>query len=307
MELKHCVSIPISDDSCLPPAPPPTKSTRVCFVSDDTLLYAVGNTLRLSSIADDSSASPDSFIFSSTNRGVSSFAFNNAAKFVAYAPRRLNPEIVVVKHPEMTPVCTVQNGTELEYVALDFSRDGSRLAGLGGVADFKLVIYDLEVTKVKDVPARNPKKIIEIALPHSCDLVSFNPSDSNQVAVKAGNKVLVYKLVLLQSAYVVDTVECMLPVLSTSSVTTFIWGLSNVLFVGDSTGDVHVYNGSSGAYLLELPATSPNGLEISRVQSLVLSSTHLVVGCDNGLVQWRKMRGGGGAVLDSEAEVQQVS
>ena len=135
LQCSSTLALPMNSNSSLPPAPP--TLSKMVFVNESSVIHATGNTLRVFQPFQGVSSSPDDFIFSETGRGVSSFAYSLKLKRLAFSSRRLNPEIVVREYPpanaadppEASHALTITDGTELEYVDLAFSRDGTMLAG----------------------------------------------------------------------------------------------------------------------------------------------------------------------------------
>ena len=134
LEAKSSFAFPMNASSSLPPAPRTLAKTS--FVSESRVMHATGNTLRVFQPFVDST-SEENFIYSETGRGVSAFSYSLKLKRLAFSSRRLNPEIVVREFPpanaadppEASHILSITDGTELEYVDLAFSRDGTMLAG----------------------------------------------------------------------------------------------------------------------------------------------------------------------------------
>lgn len=63
------------------------------------------------------------------------------------------------------------------------------LAALGGVSDFKLIIWEVKTNEAE--------KVVSVDLPCACKKVEFDPSNPDYVACLAedGSKILVFKTV----------------------------------------------------------------------------------------------------------------
>ncbi|GMI02333.1 hypothetical protein TrLO_g7419 [Triparma laevis f. longispina] len=264
------MSLPFSPSSSLPPAPLP--NSKFSFINESRVMHGLGNSLRTFQALTGTSASGDDFIFAETGRGISTFAYSLKTKRLAYSSRRLQPEINIKSYPPSTdstnpsPSVTITDGTELEYVDLSFSRDGTMLAALGGVSDFKLIIWEVKTNEAE--------KVVSVDLPCACKKVEFDPSNPDYVACLAedGSKILVFKTVKILGRYESDLSTATLDTTTPNSISSFTWGFEGFLLIGSTTGDITLYSSRMGEKGMKLPGGSP-----SPVISVTLSLTHYIV------------------------------
>ena len=139
------------------------------YVDAETIMQVCGNGLRFFS----SRSGQQSFMWAKGSTGISAATSHSKTKRFAYAMRTSNPEIYVHIFPENTLQATLKGGTDLEYSALTFSRDGRLLAGIGKLTDYKFAVWD--------IASESLLKGGEISLPVPCNFVSFNPLNPFQL------------------------------------------------------------------------------------------------------------------------------
>ncbi len=161
-----------------------------------------------------------------------------------------------------------------------FSRDSNRFCALGGVNDFRLVIWNV-------ASLSNPDLLCSISLPLSCSKVFFDPSNSDFIALLSsdGSKVLVYRIVKSLDKFDADLTTIELPE-GSPSITSVVWSRSGGLLLGDASGNLHTFDSKTAALLASLPpASEANG---SAVVHIVLSHGYFIVAHKDGIVLWYK-------------------
>ncbi|XP_016121772.1 cilia- and flagella-associated protein 44-like, partial [Sinocyclocheilus grahami] len=63
-------------------------------------------------------------------------------QYLAVAEKGHQPNIIIYEYPSLQPYRILRGGTGSEYSFVDFNRDGSLLASVGGAPDYMLTLWD---------------------------------------------------------------------------------------------------------------------------------------------------------------------
>ena len=113
-----------------------------------------------------------SFACRQSQRHARWFVCTSRARLIAVAEQSAQPSITLYRHPDLEVQAEFTDGTEFEFCAVAFSRDSSRLVGLGGRTDFRVNVWD--------VASRERVVGVEGTAPARCTAVSFNPRDASE-------------------------------------------------------------------------------------------------------------------------------
>jgi WD40 repeat protein len=151
------------------------------FIDEEHACYLHGNGISIVNV--DKPEECD-FIANSWERGISALTTSPQLGCIAYAPRMHNPVIRVIQYPEKEIKATLEDGTDLEYIDMSFSRDGTRLAAISAATDYKLFVWNVETGE----------KLITQVLPTSCRFCSINPSDADLICTGGRRGLFVWRL-----------------------------------------------------------------------------------------------------------------
>jgi hypothetical protein len=156
---------------------------EICAVDEDVIAYACGNSVAFIS----SVSGKQEFLIGKANGGVTSIAFNWKQRLFAFSTHTINPVIHLYNVADkFEPKIDLVGGATLKYAALNFSRDGTRLLGIGELTDFCLHIWDtITGTKLSGFEAK---------LPVACTFGSFNPANQDEICTGGENGIFFWSL-----------------------------------------------------------------------------------------------------------------
>lgn len=97
---------------------------------------------------------------------------------IAAAEYGLNPEVHIYRSKTKELAYSFKMDTTVKCIGMVFSRDGKYLLMIGGVPDFKISIFDVELNKKIVMPeTKLPCK------PEEFISAKFNPSNKNQFCI----------------------------------------------------------------------------------------------------------------------------
>lgn len=180
---------------------------RFIFVSDCDIVHIEGNSLRKSclwrvhtksSSQVSATDTPNFEIWAGlSSLGFSCHAYCSQRDLLAYSERKPNPEILVVSYPQRRKICIISGFAANEYTSLAFSRDGTRIAGLGfGNIDKQIWIWKVDQQSSSTHNSRSEERekdassipskgllVASINLRFEGMTCMFNPYNFNEVAV----------------------------------------------------------------------------------------------------------------------------
>jgi hypothetical protein len=168
----------------------------VCAVDEDVIAYACGNCVAFIS----SVSGKQDFLVGKGNGGVTAIAFNWRQRYFAFSTHTVNPPVHVYCVEKLgekfEPKPDLVGGATLKYAALNFSRDGTRLLGIGELTDFQVHIWDTTTsTKLAGFEAK---------LPAACTFGSFNPGNQNEICTGGENGIFFWDLQKSMDDYIIE-------------------------------------------------------------------------------------------------------
>jgi WD40 repeat protein len=109
-------------------------------MNDSKLLTITGNALLMI----DLNTMEQDFLIGIDGGGIGAIAVHPSGTLFAVGEKGTNPNVYVYEYPEIKLVRVLRNGTERAYSDMRFSKDGSKLATVGGAPDYLLYIWDWE-------------------------------------------------------------------------------------------------------------------------------------------------------------------
>jgi hypothetical protein len=154
--------------------------TALRFVDEKRAVYVHG---AGAVVLDVSTGDVDFFVCGGA-RGVSCVAASPNTGTLAVAKRERNPCIQVYQYPTKRLKASLRGGTDLEFVDMAFSRDGTQLAAIAALTDYKFTIWNVEDGSV----------VVQAKLPQSCVGVAFDPSSTADLATWGKHGVYFWKV-----------------------------------------------------------------------------------------------------------------
>jgi WD40 repeat protein len=250
----------------------------LCMLDEDTVMYPAGNAVAFAG-----SQTSQSFVKSSTPGGISAIASNWTTKSIALAPRTKNPEIQIISHIDQQRKATLKDGTSLEYSAVAFTRDGSRVLGVGTLTDFQLTVWG-----VKD-----EKKLCTEKMPYACDFGSFNPAGGDDICTGGKNGLCFWKLVnILGEKFELKQTACELPADGDnnelrSQFTCHCWTAADGVWAGNAAGEIMLFKQDQTAPAEIIKLSGDNVC----ANAVLISRDHLIVATSDGEIQWFALDG----------------
>ena len=151
------------------------------FIDDDHVCFLHGNCVAVAKVD-----APErvEFLTHAFERGVSAFATNHRTSCVALCPRAHDPSVLVARWPSREVKATLTGGTDLEYVAVAFSRDGGRVVAISAATDHALFVWDVA----------SQAKLISAPLLSASRFVSVNPADPDLLCTGGRKGLVLWRL-----------------------------------------------------------------------------------------------------------------
>jgi len=250
------------------------------MLDEETIMYNCGNSLLFVS----SATGAQNFLFNESNGGISAIASNWATRSIAYAPVENNPAIQIYTYPDKRLKATLADGTDLEYAAIDFSRDGSRVLGIGKLTDFKVCVWEV-ATEMK-------LEGCDTEMPFGCSFGSFDPSNADRFCTGGENGFIFWEVdrSLEKPAlkYTLCSVEASAHESEEQSAahnqfTCHFWDAEGGCYAGNSLGEILLFKQGDSK---PASTTKLDGKGTVCATALLLTKEHLVVGRSDGTVQW---------------------
>ncbi|KAK3696874.1 hypothetical protein QZH41_003634 [Actinostola sp. cb2023] len=118
------------------------------FVNINTLCFICGNNVKFINIKDNSVA-----FLPSPGDGIGRLATNPTHELYGFSEMKPSPQIFVYQFPNFTkPQAILKDGAKLSYSSLAFANNGSILASISGLPDFKLTICVFKLPPASGTP-----------------------------------------------------------------------------------------------------------------------------------------------------------
>lgn len=284
-------------------------------LSTGQVLFEAGAGLCLAKLGSDSQEQ----LWCSPHSTLAAFAVSARTSTIAVSERSNAPGIRLIQLPGGNELAELASGSDVDTVALAFSRDGSRLVGLTGGAAPQLTVFDTARQEV--LPG------VEKALPNACDAASFNPRSGNELCTAGPKGIYFWKIKKTLDEFSIKSVTGRTDgtgeptakpgvavnggagggggggaALDDAELASLLgegkaggeqadtpanhwlahcWGKDGSVFAANAAGEVAMFDPDSGA--LRHKAEMPGG---SVVSALLLSREFVVAGCDDGMVRW---------------------
>eukprot|EP00727_Mastigamoeba_balamuthi_P004156 m51a1_g13738 hypothetical protein (731) ;mRNA; f:162346-164959 len=218
---------------------------------------------------------------------------------IAYADKGLNPAINVVEYPGFKRVGSARGGTTLEYAGAALSRDGSRLATLGTLPDFRLTIWETDTME-------SAAAVDRAAAP--CCYVSFDPRNASVLCTSGNGSVAFWSAEGDSRATIAriypskpgqpksrpQTAESGISSLTENreegkpedGFTVHCWNTDHRVWVGTVGGSVHLIDPQGAAELVTVQCPGN-----SAITSITLSKTSVIAGTAEGMLHWIGLSG----------------
>ncbi|KTG29183.1 hypothetical protein cypCar_00002686 [Cyprinus carpio] len=108
------------------------------LLDEHTLAFIAGNLLILLDVH----TKKQHYIRSSSGGGIGAIMTHPSKQYLAVAEKGHQPNIIIYEYPSLRPYRMLRGGTGCEYSSVDFNRDGSLLASVGGAPDYMLTLWD---------------------------------------------------------------------------------------------------------------------------------------------------------------------
>ncbi|XP_057211014.1 cilia- and flagella-associated protein 44 [Triplophysa rosa] len=114
------------------------------LLDEHTLAFIAGNLLILLDVH----TKEQRYIRSSSGGGIGAIMTHPSKQHLAVAEKGHQPNIIIYEYPSLRPYRILRGGTGRTYSFVDFNRDGSLLASVGGPPDYMLTIWDWKQEQV---------------------------------------------------------------------------------------------------------------------------------------------------------------
>ncbi|XP_039534946.1 cilia- and flagella-associated protein 44 isoform X2 [Pimephales promelas] len=108
------------------------------LLDEHTLAFIAGNLLVLLDVH----TKEQCYIRSSSGGGIGAIMTHPSKQYFAVAEKGHQPNIIIYEYPSLRPYRILRGGTGSTYSYVDFNRDGSLLASVGGAPDYMLTLWD---------------------------------------------------------------------------------------------------------------------------------------------------------------------
>ncbi|XP_067268183.1 cilia- and flagella-associated protein 44 [Chanodichthys erythropterus] len=108
------------------------------LLDEHTLVFIAGNLLILLDVH----TKEQRYIRSSSGGGIGAIMTHPSKQYFTVAEKGHQPNIIIYEYPSLRPYRILRGGTGSTYSYVDFNRDGSLLASVGGAPDYMLTLWD---------------------------------------------------------------------------------------------------------------------------------------------------------------------
>lgn len=189
---------------------------------------------------------------------------------------------------------------ELEYTALAFTRDGTRLLAVSGAPSLRLSVWSIEEKQM----------LVSADVLMPCVATSANPADASLICTESGRALQLWKLNKVYEHYALHSIDLQPTddMGSGAMWTCHTWADSQTLLVGSDTGAVARFEAAkAGAAAVsdgsrETSTSSIDGVVAaeqtvlvmapSAISGIVVDTSHMLVACRDGSLSWYLLSGG---------------
>eukprot|EP00741_Cyanophora_paradoxa_P008713 tig00001371_g8435.t1 len=250
------------------------------FVDNETVVFQCGNVLRFARIgagpAPESQPGGPYANIHLKGLGITAFAVSPRRGVIAVAEKTLKTPTISVYSlgPEPKLLVTLNEGTELEFADVAFSRDGSRLASIGQFPDYSIVVWDWE----------KRAQVVRGALPAACKFLSFSGRGDSELCASGPGHIFFWKISrLLDAAQFICTEGKVQSLHLADALYCHAWSPRGLVYCGCQDGALLKFDPATGACLNE---ADPSALLEAPIASVLVAVGHLVLACEDGTVRW---------------------
>lgn len=249
------------------------------MLDEETIMYSCGNSLLFVS----TSSGSQNFLFNKNAGGISAIASNWATRSIAYAPVENNPAIQIYSYPDKRLMATLTEGTDLEYAAIDFSRDGSRVLGIGKLTDYKICVWDVATEKKIEG--------CDTEMPFGCSFGSFDPSNADRFCTGGENGFIFWEVDRSLDEPALKYALCAVEGGSHESeeesaahnqFTSHFWTADGSCYCGNTLGEIILFEKGSSTAKVAVKLDDKGVV----ATSLILTKDCLIVARSDGGLQW---------------------
>eukprot|EP01137_Pigoraptor_chileana_P033020 Opistho-2@23313 len=253
------------------------NGARAHSVGKDTVAHACGSNVKFVKLRNG-----DESILRGLGTGIGPIAANRPLKVFAYAERQLKPRIYVFRYPELIRLKCLQDGTELEYTDLAFSRDGTLLASLGDLPDYTLTVWDWARESV----------FASISLADTpCRHLSFNPANMKELCASGNGRMVFFRMERSNEQHSLAPVYGKVDGREDLLFETHTWAPQNKVLGGCASGEIVSFDAANGdGRVIVRPADGSAGLAPGCADCIVATKDYIIVAGKDGLVRFLEAR-----------------
>ncbi|XP_073677561.1 cilia- and flagella-associated protein 44 [Garra rufa] len=151
------------------------------LLDEHTLAFIAGNLLILLDVH----TKKQHYIRSSSGGGIGAIMSHPSKQYFAVAEKGHQPNIIIYEYPSLRPYRILRGGTGSTYSFVDFNRDGSLLASVGGAPDYMLTLWDWRQEQVT---------LCNKAFSQDVYRVTFSPDSVGQLTTSGTGHIRFWKM-----------------------------------------------------------------------------------------------------------------
>eukprot|EP00002_Diphylleia_rotans_P030276 TRINITY_DN620_c0_g1_i6.p1 TRINITY_DN620_c0_g1~~TRINITY_DN620_c0_g1_i6.p1 ORF type:complete len:1590 (-),score=396.80 TRINITY_DN620_c0_g1_i6:241-5010(-) len=250
---------------------------HIHFIDEETVAFVLGNAIKFIN-----TTSGHQFHFWCKGKGIQQFAVSRKAGLVAVAEKGNNPRIFIYEYPEGNISTTLSGGTELDYLAMNFSRDGTRLVTIGALPDHSMILWDWE----------KQRQLLKIHLGEMrYDLVTFNPRNPLEICASGPEGATCWIIDKCYESYTAKTIDVPLAAGKAENgeplvvrVPSHCWTFDGKVIFGTNLGEIHIFDIHKAE--IELTDTYFQSQSIHAINHLSLTRNSVAVITNDGNLTW---------------------
>ncbi|KAB5533238.1 hypothetical protein PHYPO_G00129510 [Pangasianodon hypophthalmus] len=151
------------------------------LLDEDTLAFVAGSMLVLL----DMNTKQQRYIPSCSGGGIGAIMPHPSRRYFAMAEKGKQPDIIIYEYPSLQPYRNLREGTSKVYSCVNFNRDGTLLASVGGAPDYMLTVWDW-----------NQEQVVLRCKAFSQDVyrVTFSPDNPGQLTTSGSGHIKFWKM-----------------------------------------------------------------------------------------------------------------
>ncbi|KAK2814871.1 hypothetical protein Q7C36_023137 [Tachysurus vachellii] len=151
------------------------------LLDKDTLAFVAGNMLVLLNMT----TKQQRYIPSCSGGGIGAIKPHPSRRYFAMAEKGNQPDIIIYAYPSLQPHRKLRGGTGKAYSCVNFNRDGTLLASVGGAPDYMLTVWDW-----------NQEQVVLHGKAFSQDIyrVTFSPDNPDQLTTAGSGHIKFWKM-----------------------------------------------------------------------------------------------------------------